>query len=1052
MKTKFYLIVSLGLYIVNGWAQNQNWIFGNGNWIEFKNNQYSIHNSLSSINAYEVSSSISDKNGQLVMYSDSRNLFNAKHQLIENGENLRGHFSSTSMALVNQPLNPSIYYVFTVEANYSRTNFLCYSVVDMNLNNGLGKVIKKNIVLHKSCDEKIAITTACNSNGYWIVAHIARSAFYMAYKLDQSGLSTNPVISQIDNSFSHNIELGYLKFSPNGEFLANAKCHQRSIDLNQFDNNNGKITSYGQSQVIDLNYDLSFYGLSFSPNSQLLYASYLDEGTVYQYDLRKGKNNWQIAPYVVIKTGSRIGAIQLTPLQTIWLCGNPGSNYLHSIEQPNQVGKNCLLKPNAIKLNGTNYIGLPSLIESIQHIHSGSHTVLSKNATVTIKPCSNASHYEWSDGSKLPSLEVNQSGLYTVKLLNAKYCVIFIDSIFVEFTSKINPISSNTIIACSNTQWQFPKLSIDNQSLGIYWKNSSTDNGLPDHGYGQLPALISPTVQDTQFSQIYIYASNNIRSAYATVINLIVVPSLKIEPINDQTICFEQLLPAIYFKSNFNDAKITWTNLSPSNYIANKGDSFIPEKQIVQLTNDEYHLIMVKADHKLCPSTESSFKIRLIAPIHIEPVRDVSICGNEQLKSLVFKSNKVNYPLQWQNTQTELGIDSSGVDSLTQDQMVNPHSNIAGQIMVFNTNNGCPGDSIYFNIQINSLPVLKPIADTLICSRQIFNGIKAETAYANDSIVWQSVNTYLSPNKKGNNPLPAYYIPAQQQLQYDQYTFVAYNKQCVSDTITTRVYYQISPKVLPVAPPDICSGDWQKTITLKCSPSPAIAHWNTFNAELIQTNGSSSIPAYPTSKAFNEKEQIFIARAEYEACFGDTTHIKFNVHATPKALFTIDYPSAQEDIIQYAIQLNNQSIGADSYEWDFGDNTYNQGLNPTHVYEKNTSYTVQLYVQNNFACSDTMTQKTAIFNNNQFFIPNAFSPNGDQFNETIQIHGITNEASSFRIFNRWGELIYETQNNSPWDGNYQNQVCMQGVYMYIANIQSKHKGPIELRGSLTLLK
>jgi gliding motility-associated-like protein len=99
-----------------------------------------------------------------------------------------------------------------------------------------------------------------------------------------------------------------------------------------------------------------------------------------------------------------------------------------------------------------------------------------------------------------------------------------------------------------------------------------------------------------------------------------------------------------------------------------------------------------------------------------------------------------------------------------------------------------------------------------------------------------------------------------------------------------------------------------------------------------------------------------------------------------------------------------------------------------------------------------MTQKTAIFNNNQFFIPNAFSPNGDQFNETIQIHGITNEASSFRIFNRWGELIYETQNNSPWDGNYQNQACMQGVYMYVANIQSKHKGPIELRGSLTLLK
>ncbi len=1051
MKTKFYLIVYLGLHIVNGWAQNQNWIFGNGNWIEFKNNNYLVKTKKQKIDAYEVSASISNNNGELIMYSDSKTIWNAYDEVIENAKDLRGHKSATSMAIVRQPQKDNIYYIFTVESNLSSTHFLCYNVVDMSLNNGHGKVIIKNEVLHSYCDEKIAVTLDCNQSGAWIIAHIATSPLYLAYKLGAFGLETKPVISQINSSKSIEIELGYLKFSPDSKFIANAKCHARNLDLNQFDNSTGKIIPY-DDYTLNYNYhDQSFYGLAFSPNGKILYCSCLDLGIVYQFDLSQGKYKWKVNPNILYQAGSPIGALQLTPMNTIWVA-KPGSKSIHCIEAPNTFGFNCHFKTNSIQLNTYSYLGLPCFTETVDAYNSGVRILKTSKKSLTISPIINSEYYAWQDGTQSFNKTVYHSGLYVVKLYNDKHCLLYTDSIQVEFTTMVGPLDKQTIYACSNTQFKLPIINLEDTSIGIVWFNNNINNGLPSNGSGQLPNLIAPDVKDTIWCQFQIYAANNIRPAYARTLTLIIIPSIKINSIANQQICFNQLLSPIQLSCNYADAVLKWQNNSHSMFIADSGRSFIPSKKIEPITKDETNTIQVIAEHSICPSTETSFKIRLIAPIHIEPVRDVSICGNEQLKSLVFKSNKVNYPLQWQNTQTGLGIDSFGVDSLTQYQRVNPLSNIAGQIMVFNTNNGCPGDSIYFNIQINSLPVLKPIADTLICSRQIFNGIKAETAYANDSIVWQSVNTYLSPNKKGNNPLPAYYIPAQQQLQYDQYTFVAYNKQCVSDTITTRVYYQISPKVLPVAPPDICSGDWQKTITLKCSPSPAIAHWNTLNAELIQTNGSSSIPAYQTSKAFNEKEQIFIARAEYEACFGDTTHIKFNVHATPKALFTIDYPSAQEDIIQYAIQLNNQSIGADSYEWDFGDNTFNQGLNPTHVYEKNTSYTVQLYVQNNFACSDTMTQKTAIFNNNQFFIPNAFSPNGDQFNETIQIHGITNEASSFRIFNRWGELIYETQNNSPWDGNYQNQACMQGVYMYVANIQSKHKGPIELRGSLTLLK
>ena len=223
-------------------------------------------------------------------------------------------------------------------------------------------------------------------------------------------------------------------------------------------------------------------------------------------------------------------------------------------------------------------------------------------------------------------------------------------------------------------------------------------------------------------------------------------------------------------------------------------------------------------------------------------------------------------------------------------------------------------------------------------------------------------------------------------------------------------------------------------------------------SELFQVKGDNIIPAYPTKKANAEQVHTFIARPEYLGCLGDSLLLETIVHAAPKAQFSIEYPNENDDIIQYRIQLNNQSLGATAFDWDFGDQSFSQAIKTSHIYEQNAQYKVQLFAQNDFGCSDTMTQMTKLFHNNQFFVPNAFSPNGDQLNETIQIHGINDEASSFKIYNRWGELVFETQNNQAWNGTYKEQACMQGVYLYVANIQSKHRGNVELRGSLTLLR
>ena len=71
----------------------------------------------------------------------------------------------------------------------------------------------------------------------------------------------------------------------------------------------------------------------------------------------------------------------------------------------------------------------------------------------------------------------------------------------------------------------------------------------------------------------------------------------------------------------------------------------------------------------------------------------------------------------------------------------------------------------------------------------------------------------------------------------------------------------------------------------------------------------------------------------------------------------------------------------------------------------------------------------------QLFIPNSFTPNGDNHNETFYIHGTDKEEiKSFTIYNRWGEIVYKTNDNSPWNGKN----CQTGVYSYSVRTHNQH--------------
>ena len=92
--------------------------------------------------------------------------------------------------------------------------------------------------------------------------------------------------------------------------------------------------------------------------------------------------------------------------------------------------------------------------------------------------------------------------------------------------------------------------------------------------------------------------------------------------------------------------------------------------------------------------------------------------------------------------------------------------------------------------------------------------------------------------------------------------------------------------------------------------------------------------------------------------------------------------------------------------------------------------------------------------------PSAFTPNGDGVNDYFFIQGgaKVQEVTIFRIYDRWGALLYEGQNlevNVPeqgWDGNYKGKLCNSGSYIWYADVTFKDGLTEQLKGDVLLLK
>ncbi len=187
------------------------------------------------------------------------------------------------------------------------------------------------------------------------------------------------------------------------------------------------------------------------------------------------------------------------------------------------------------------------------------------------------------------------------------------------------------------------------------------------------------------------------------------------------------------------------------------------------------------------------------------------------------------------------------------------------------------------------------------------------------------------------------------------------------------------------------------------------------------------------------------------------------VYPNAQAAFTVT-PN-EISIPSQPIYCLNLSENATTYSWDFGDDTYSNEVSPIHYYTQEGLYTITLVANNQYNCPDTMQLYDAVYAKKGGLIdfPNAFSPdptgaNGGAYNPNsydndvfFPIHSGVTEYQLL-IFNKWGELLYETTDvNKGWDGYYRGQLCKQDVYVWKVRARFVDGQRFEQAGDVTLI-
>jgi gliding motility-associated-like protein len=618
----------------------------------------------------------------------------------------------------------------------------------------------------------------------------------------------------------------------------------------------------------------------------------------------------------------------------------------------------------------------------------------------------------------------------------------------------VNPIPSlmnlDPLTIC-NGNYLFP-YSLQTSVVGATtnWSVLNNPIGMPStFGSNTLPGFIATNnTIITQTGQIQIspiYTNNNITCiGNDTTLLIPVLPTPSVNPMADLTACNLTQIPLMPLSGPVPNTVFAWYNANISLGLNASGIGAIPT--FVGLNNTT---VPVFGTVTVVPSYTQNNVTCVGSPIDyditINPSptllnSNIEICDGEFTNILL----NANMPstFQW-NATIQANVYNETAAPVQDTVFINDQlvlSTPSAQTVTYNVTPisaafGCIGFDTTILVQVNPLPVVDfSVITPILCDQSQIN-------FQNNSVgaldfTWtfgDGDTSFLS------NPVHEYdnfgsYLVTLEAL--DQLTG------CYNDAAQTFVIHE-SPEADFIISDTLACGSLDVTFNaLNLNPNWS-SLW-TFGDGTTSNQYGLAGHQYVTNGCFDVNLQI----STPEGCVSDTTQLAaVCVYPQPIAAFTTDDPLVSS--LTPEVQFVNSSLFADAYLWEFGDATTSQTENPNHLFPSDpATYVIILTASNNVGCQDTAALSVTIWQDLTIYVPNTFTPDGDDFNQTfkpILTEGFKKDSYKLMIFNRWGQVVFVSEDyNIGWDGTYgsNGNKSQDGTYTWKIEITELQSGEI----------
>lgn len=174
---------------------------------------------------------------------------------------------------------------------------------------------------------------------------------------------------------------------------------------------------------------------------------------------------------------------------------------------------------------------------------------------------------------------------------------------------------------------------------------------------------------------------------------------------------------------------------------------------------------------------------------------------------------------------------------------------------------------------------------------------------------------------------------------------------------------------------------------------------------------------------------------------------------------TVIQPNADFDVVtsplfpDLPITFQNLSQNATTYQWWFGDGGTSSMVHPNNVYGNPGEYIITLVATDDKGCRDTIVKVIEILEEVYLYVPNAFTPDGNRYNNTFTVSAIGIVDFDIKIFNRWGELLFQSNDvNFEWDGMHKGKPVQDGTYVWKIFYRTINEDEDTITGHVSVLR